>query len=549
MATFPTGTISLVNPTANDTLAGVPHHTQHGDANDEIEAIEGHLRGGWGGSFDARAFGQVGDGTTDDTAAIVAAIAAAVAAGGGDVHVHGLAKITSTITWPANVGLWTGREAVGSGSHQRGYQNIAAYDGTVGLLWAGAAGGTMLQALPSGAAGISGIRGSLSLLAGKAPFTSVAGIGVQFSGVNNSVIETINGLEFSTALVYLTSIDVDARFYTRDVNSLVIKHIYGRQWVNAGNILRTRGTNSTPTQLDPYGFSIGTVKGYYRDGEALDFGFTDHANIRHVDITRWSGDGTEAAGTAVGVRFRSASYAGGHARYIDIGYIRPGAGGVHAEGTEVDTVASGPNIIHQYHADYDGPAAPTVGTATRLYWWDESIPRRQVVGTLPDAKRVAYEPIFYTPYGQDFYWTGSTWLTPGLYAFGIPPATAMPLSGSAVACRAVMPLSTQRGIRIERFSVTFYVAAGASALGASHSWLLNLETRPLGDTSLTSSGTAIGALTIDSGASGEWRAANFTMANFQVFDAATILEVHAYRTGTPGDLTMVAEMHYRVVAA
>lgn len=39
MANFPTSLPSITNPTANDTLAAVPHHTQHGTANDEIAAI------------------------------------------------------------------------------------------------------------------------------------------------------------------------------------------------------------------------------------------------------------------------------------------------------------------------------------------------------------------------------------------------------------------------------------------------------------------------------------------------------------------------------
>lgn len=39
MANFPTSLPSITNPTANDTLAAVPHHEQHEHANDEIAAI------------------------------------------------------------------------------------------------------------------------------------------------------------------------------------------------------------------------------------------------------------------------------------------------------------------------------------------------------------------------------------------------------------------------------------------------------------------------------------------------------------------------------
>lgn len=40
MSSFPTSLDNFTNPTATDSLAAVPHHTQHGDANDAIEALE-----------------------------------------------------------------------------------------------------------------------------------------------------------------------------------------------------------------------------------------------------------------------------------------------------------------------------------------------------------------------------------------------------------------------------------------------------------------------------------------------------------------------------
>lgn len=56
--------------------------------------------------FNVRAFGAVGDGSTDDTAAIVAALAAANAASGGEVYCpRGTYKITATLAIPANTKL------------------------------------------------------------------------------------------------------------------------------------------------------------------------------------------------------------------------------------------------------------------------------------------------------------------------------------------------------------------------------------------------------------------------------------------------------------
>lgn len=56
---------ALPNPTANDTLAAVPHHTQHSAVNDMIRAFVAT-------AVPLSAFGAVGDLTTDDTAAVQA---------------------------------------------------------------------------------------------------------------------------------------------------------------------------------------------------------------------------------------------------------------------------------------------------------------------------------------------------------------------------------------------------------------------------------------------------------------------------------------------
>lgn len=102
MANFPTSLDSLTNPTANDTLAAVPHHTQHGTANDILEALEAKV--GIGSSTPAQGkvlrssatgssawvtsghvnvldHGAVADGVTDSSTAFAAAFTAASSAG------------------------------------------------------------------------------------------------------------------------------------------------------------------------------------------------------------------------------------------------------------------------------------------------------------------------------------------------------------------------------------------------------------------------------------------------------------------------------------
>lgn len=57
---------ALANPTANDTLAAVPHHTQHGTVNDFIQTIGSAV-------VYVKAFDPTANGSTDDTTAVNAA--------------------------------------------------------------------------------------------------------------------------------------------------------------------------------------------------------------------------------------------------------------------------------------------------------------------------------------------------------------------------------------------------------------------------------------------------------------------------------------------
>lgn len=105
MANFPTSLDSLSNPAADDTLAAVPHHTQHGTANDILEALEAkvgigsttptlgtHLVGTATGSSawrsglvkDVRDFGTIG---AADDATVFQAAFTWIAANGGELRI------------------------------------------------------------------------------------------------------------------------------------------------------------------------------------------------------------------------------------------------------------------------------------------------------------------------------------------------------------------------------------------------------------------------------------------------------------------------------
>lgn len=98
-----------------------------------------------------------------------------------------------------------------------------------------------------------------------------------------------------------------------------------------------------------------------------------------------------------------------------------------------------------------------------------------------------------------------------------------------------LPLPVSRGldVLVEAYEASFYVAAGASALGASHKWVGTIQIR--------GTGTTVGTLTIDSGANDTWRNVSDTTDDVvDVTSAEFALSMSWTKTGTPGNLVGVA---------
>ena len=132
MATFPASLDAFANPGAADTLAAVPHHTQHSDANDSIEAIEAKV--GTGASTPT--LGKVLTGTGTGTSAW--SDAAAVTVMSARIHLTPSA-LTGSVVLPAGAVLleaprvipltaWDGGAVMdaGDGDDPNGW--AAAYD-------------------------------------------------------------------------------------------------------------------------------------------------------------------------------------------------------------------------------------------------------------------------------------------------------------------------------------------------------------------------------------------------------------------------------------
>ncbi len=630
MSTFPGALDSFTNPIGSDTFAGVPHHSQHANANDAIEAIEARLKStptivdlrDWD-DYDAT-------GVDDSTTAIQAAIAQAATFDGIEVRGSGLAAITSTLTISSSgLTLAFPVRGVGTSSTQQGDEDIGYYDShvfalsgeprTPGLLWGGTAdGGPMLDFAPADGRGItySGFRGSL--YAGVSPFTTAAGIGLRLGGASFGTFD-VHALEFTDAAVLLWSGAMhDSRYFHRSNRGNIFNHLTARQYVNSGDVLRFEGNGlhstltisaisqasptvvttttahglqdglqvtisgsnsdpvvdstyyvkyvsatrfslftdsglTTPKSVDTAGttgtaittflFKVDSYRNRFevvdfghKDGDGIVLGWCDHNWFGPTRGTRYSG------GTGAAVRFEAAAESNTQPADIVFQFLAPGAGGVVVEGTDSDTYAVTRTQNNQviYDPDIDAPSEPTLGTGADLYWWNPNsvtLPGRG--DTLPPHP-VNGDRFILNTLAQMLYYDGTQWQSQEVYSVDVPNINAGAKSANAIVCRGSVPFSESRNILISRFGISYFVASGASALSGSHYWTVNLVKRSLSDTSISDSGSALGAVVINSGSSGVIRDGSQTgMAVLPGYNTAACIEVQVFKTGTPGDLTLL----------
>ena len=142
----------------------------------------------------AKDFGAVGDGSTDDTAAINAAINAVVALGGGNVYLPpGNYKISSTLTLPGRVSL------IGAGTPGSEYQ--PTYASTTSLSWYGGA-AAMVQVGWQG--GVNIVRGGgveKIYLDGR----NLATYGLSIKDIQFAFFQELHIIRTITAGIYLTN--------------------------------------------------------------------------------------------------------------------------------------------------------------------------------------------------------------------------------------------------------------------------------------------------------------------------------------------------------
>ena len=165
-------------------------------------------------------------------------------------------------------------------------------------------------------------------------------------------------------------------------------------------------------------------------------------------------------------------------------------------------------------------------------------------GTSFPGSKATNDRYYRTDLQSEYIWDGTRWISLAAQQMAFPFASVPPLTATGVAHRMGMP-GALGGSDIYLGAVIggFYVDAG-TALSASHKWVGTVsKTNNAGATSL-------GTITIDSGASSQWRALPVLSiaAVAAVGSGYVAFEINWVKTGTPGNLYANPVLAYRTVA-
>ena len=314
--------------------------------------------------FNVLNHGVVCDGVTDDTAAYQAVINAAAAAGGGVVfHPAGLtpALITQTLFISRSGVVLRGEGHETEHDFTPSWASIANTAPCSGLLWGGAAGGTMISVAPlanaDNGAGLGGCGVvGMNLFAGSYPFTSVAAYGVVTAACRGGEFDLF-GLEFSGAALFFSALSRNTTWQNSSQFNRV-RYLGARNVSTSGSALLMDGVTGCG---NAYNNIIDLVDALYCNGNAIDLRSADNNVFLMARLQRAAG------GTGAGVYFRSSVLADMPARDNIFHLLSPGTGGAYSDGS-LTYPAYGNKILFYDPDENSAPPVPIIGIGSTLYW-------------------------------------------------------------------------------------------------------------------------------------------------------------------------------------
>lgn len=230
--------------------------------------------------------------------------------------------------------------------------------------------------------------------------------------------------------------------------------------------------------------------------------------------------------------------------YMVNGASDPGPTNYHLQSTDALTTRA--LLTYASGGAADGGGTPFVGGLGAILqsagtgWILRGNGSMNLGGSAFPGAPVTNDHYFRTDIGLDFAYDGSRWLSDLITDAIGPNETAQPWSATtAFRWGGWQGEPGATDIWVVSFDTTFFVAAGGTALGASHLWQTDAAGM-LGAYALTTA-------RIDSGASAAWRsirqASGVLLGSTEVGLSFTVTKV-----GTPGTLRQITRINYRLVA-
>lgn len=165
-------------------------------------------------------------------------------------------------------------------------------------------------------------------------------------------------------------------------------------------------------------------------------------------------------------------------------------------------------------------------------------------GTSFPASKLTGDRYYRTDLNGVWYWDGSQWLSEFPHEMPFPLATAVPISATGVLHRMIMPAALGGSDVYLAVVLTSIYVVGGTALSASHKWVGTVNKAN------TAGSSSLGTITVDSGATDQWRPAATVTINAAagIGSGYVALEINWVKTGTPGNLYANCSLAYRTIA-